>query len=383
MAVFIVVFVLYYLLLLTFAVGWKRAIRPGAESTRDQEHFVTVIVAARNEENTIRYLLEDLDRQQTDGFEVLVVDDHSDDRTSTVVATFAKRARFPLKIVNPGTLHGKKNCISAGVSDARGSVIVTTDADCRVGKGWIACLRQCFDRSDVQFVSAGVRIRQQGSLRAELQAAEFVSLVGTGAASIGLGCPTMCNGANMAFRRMTFQEVNGYEGNLHIASGDDEFLMRKIDARYPGGVIFCSDPASVVETAPVPWPEFLSQRIRWAGKWTNHGLSVSASLAIFIFTFHLTFLALAPVVSAEGGGMVGTALTLVFVKAVLEYWFLQPVGRFLGLRWNWITFLLLQLAYPLYAVALGILANIRTPAWKGRKIKRRHIEMPSRFAENR
>ncbi len=37
----------------------------------------------------------------------------------------------------------------------------------------------------------------------------------------------MCNGANLAFRKDVFNEVSGYKGNIQIASGDDEFLMRK------------------------------------------------------------------------------------------------------------------------------------------------------------
>ena len=42
----------------------------------------------------------------------------------------------------------------------------------------------------------------------------------------------MCNGANLAYERKAFFEVNGFTGIDHIASGDDMLLMQKIAQRF-------------------------------------------------------------------------------------------------------------------------------------------------------
>lgn len=377
----VILFGLYFILLVLLTRGWRRAVQPLQVSGEVTDGPVTVIIAARNEENTIGELLEDLDRQRTNNFEVIVVDDHSEDNTAGVIKTWARKVGYPLTLINPGVLQGKKNSLSTGIGHARGPVVIVTDADCRVGDEWIASLRGCFENADTKFVAGAVRIQRDNTWRSALQATEFVSLVGTGAAAIGSGYPVMCNGANMAFRKETFLEVKGYEGNRHIASGDDEFLMNKIQNRYPGGVRFCSDSEATVETAAVSWREFISQRIRWAGKWKGHGLSLSAAIAIFVFSFHFSLLTIFPASLLAYHPLI--PLSLLAVKAILEYSFLSAVCRFIGLKWNWPAFGLLQVIYPLYAVTIGIAANVGATTWKGRKIKSGLMEMHSPLAENR
>lgn len=371
LTVLLILFGLYFIVLILLIRGWRRAVRTPPPATGINE-TVTVAIAARNEEETIGRLLDDLDRQCSGNFEVIVVDDHSSDNTSQVVRTFAERARYPLHVLNPGSLQGKKNSLSAAVAHARGSLVIVTDADCRVGEGWVASVRECFYHSSVKFVSAAVRIQQDGTLPTALLTTEFASLVGAGAATIGGGYPVMCNGANMAFRKEAFLEVNGYEGNRHIASGDDEFLMKKIHARYPEGLVFCSNPAAVVGTEAVPWKEFIPQRIRWAGKWRLHGASAGAAMALFVFSFHLSLLTVFP--AALFGDNPVPSLILLAAKALLEYIFLSAVCRFLSVKWSWGAFVLLQLVYPLYAVTIGILANVGSTTWKGRKIKTQRRE---------
>lgn len=375
----VILFAVYFVLMILLMRGWKYAVHPLGTSTGRTDELITVIIPARNEQVTIGALLEDLGRQKTENFEVIVVDDHSDDNTAGVVRSYAAKASYRLTLLHPGAMHGKKNCLAMGVHHANGSIVLATDADCRVGEEWIATLRRCFDRTNTRFVSGPVRIHRDGTLGTALQAIEFASLVGSGAAAIGSGHPVMCNGANMAFRKETFLKVGGYEGNRHIASGDDEFLMHKIHHRYPGSVMFCSAMEAAVETYAAPWPHFFSQRIRWAGKWKAHGISLGALAAILIFLFHFSLLTLLPATIMTYPYLVAMLLT---GKMVLEYSFLRTVCRFLGVTWSWTAFFLLQLIYSPYAVAIGTAANFGSTTWKGRKIKSHRVEMRSRFAEN-
>src|SRR5690606_24407046 len=137
--------------------------------------------------------------------------------------------------------------------------------------------------------SGGVRIRQDGNLFSALQAMEFASLIGSGAATLALGIPVMCNGANLAFRKEAFQQAGGYGDNNHVPTGDDVFLLRRIFSHDPRSVRFNAFPESVTETEPASTlSEFVRQRIRWASKWNLHPKPDSALLAAFVFFVHLS-----------------------------------------------------------------------------------------------
>jgi hypothetical protein len=71
-------------------------------------------------------------------------------------------------------------------------------------------------------------------------------LVGSGACAMMIGKPNMCNGANIAYPKAVFEEVNGFDGNEHIASGDDEFLMHKIAEKYPNQIVFAHYQPNIV-----------------------------------------------------------------------------------------------------------------------------------------
>ena len=212
-----------------------------------------------------------------------------------------------------------------------------------------------------------VKIEPKKNIFSELQSIEFASLIGSGAATLSFGIPTMCNGANLAYRKNVFEEVDGYKGNESIASGDDEFLMRKVFERYPESVRFNNLKESVVSTVPSKSiSQFVSQRIRWAGKWRHHRDLSTKLLGLFIFIFHVSVISL-PVVyylNPPAGDML---LAFFISKVIVEYLFLHRVTSWLGVRWSWLSFSLLQLLYPVYAIVVGFASLIISPVWKGRK----------------
>lgn len=370
---------LYFFFLLILRKGWKRVVQPRTLRPSDHHAFVTVVIAARNEAANIAKLLGDLEHQTAGDFEVVVVDDHSDDDTATIARTFLGNPTYRLEILSMNGTSGKKAAVTAGVLSARGSVILTTDADCRLGPRWIEHVTSSFEPG-IKFVSGGVRIGTAQSIGTRLQAAEFASLVGAGASAIGLGYPVMCNGANMAFTRDAFLEVGGYAGNAHIPSGDDVFLLQKIHARYPGSATFCPHSDAVVETAAVSWGHFLNQRVRWGAKWKQADSFTTPALALFVGFVHLSWLVLVPVAILSGS--VVEPVLLLLGKAVVEMLYLRDVQRFLGVKWSWGVFFILQVTYSIYVVTVGVLANFKKPAWKGRKMGRTPVEMRSRLADN-
>jgi poly-beta-1,6-N-acetyl-D-glucosamine synthase len=158
--------------------------------------------------------------------------------------------------------------------------------------------------------------------------------------------------------------VGGYEDNLQIASGDDEFLMRKVNMKYPHGSIFIGAKNAIVTTRPqATFYDFMQQRIRWASKWRFSTSIESKSLALLVLGVQMACI----------GALVGCLFfyepifpVLLITKAGLEAIFLIRVCKFLDTRWSWPAFFVLQLLYPFYVVLVGILSNLLSFRWKGR-----------------
>lgn len=346
-------------------IGWKRAVRPSVYASPTS--FVSVIVPFRNEADAITCLLEDLSAQRYPAFEVILVNDHSEDDSLTVISRVCEkfpRLQEQLKILHCTTQAGKKAALTLGIAHAKGDSIITTDADCRVGKDWIQETAKHFTHRTVMVVG-GVRFSATNFFE-KIQQLEFASLIGSGAATLAWSLPSMANGANLAFTKEAFQEVGGYAGNEHIPSGDDEFLLRKMHQRFPHSICFNTSRASIVETIPTKsWPHFLQQRLRWAGKWSLHRGGFSKLLAISIFSFQLVFL-LTPWLILMGSLSWTLGTLLLISKALLEFSFFLPILRQLGISFSLPAFLSLQFIYPYYVVAVGLLANGRKYTWKGR-----------------
>lgn len=395
---------------------------------------ITVVVAVRNEAENIFNLLEDLNKQDypEQNFEVIIVDDNSEDETVNIVHRFLKKAIFTLKVFPAGNSKyekdgfGKKNAIEVGISAASGELIVTTDGDCRLNSGWLTILQNFYVSKDAKFISAPVsfnierRIQNTeysysstnhqtsnplvvlqrishgawNTLRSALctlfdamQTIEFAGLIAVGASSITKGSPNMCNGANIAFTKKIFYEVNGFEGYKDIASGDDEFLMHKI-FEHSTSVYFLKNTEATVYTSPAKKiSQFIAQRKRWASKWTKYADIKVRLLAIFIFCVNLCLIAFIILVIFQKSWYL-YFLILILIKMLVEYVFLSSIMKFfnlkkglggikeikppireVGKKFNYLAFLLIELFHPFYVVLLGCLSNLGAYWWKGRRVR--------------
>lgn len=323
----------------------------------------------RNEALNITNLLTDLSEQDYPNAEVIVVDDHSEDNSSEVFNNWLTNHKvkpgFCRLFANKGM--GKKAALAQAIAEAQGEIILTTDADCRLPSTWISTTVQRFNEK-TQLVVGAVRMKAS-SFTDRLQQLEFGSLIGSGAATLGWQLPTMANGANLAFRKSAFSAVDGYEGNTHIASGDDEFLMRKIESYFPGSISFNHDSRAVVETnAHQHLKSFVNQRIRWSSKWALHQTYFSKLLALLVFGVQTVFL-LSPWLMLAGYLDAWLFVGLFLAKAVGEYYFFAPVLRQIQVPFNWPAFIILQFIYPYYVTTIGLLANVAGYQWKGRGYK--------------
>ncbi|MFW5761078.1 MAG: glycosyltransferase [Cyclobacteriaceae bacterium] len=373
---FTTIFAIYLLFLVLTYIAW-RAI-PGRFHQQFQAHiYVTVIIPVRNESSNIQYLLKDLQEQKYPHqlMEVIVVNDNSSDGTEGKVQNMINQVDYHLRVFNlelPIAFSGssKKLAISQAIAKAKGEIIVTTDGDCRVRDNWLLHLIYPIQENEAVFVAGPVAFTDEKNYFQKLQTIEFSSLIISGAVAISLHRPTMCNGANLAYRKDAFRRVNGYQGNEGIASGDDEFLLQKISKCFAATrIIFQKSKEAIVFTSAQPdWKSFFQQRRRWAGKWKKHGNPVIMALALFVFIFQISFIAAVLLVLIQSS-LNPVILWLICTKILLEFILLKNALQFLNKKLNLLKFMVLQFLYPFYVVYFGIAANFGSFNWKGRTYK--------------
>ncbi len=348
--------------------GLNHAIIPEGEIST-----FSILIAARNEAANLPQLLRDLAAQTFPAarFEVLIADDHSTDATAALVAAAARDSAFSLRLITlPVPQTGKKAALLIALRAARAPWLVCTDADCRPGPGWLTAYAAQLGRAPgASFISGPVLLTGPASGLQMLVGLEFAGLVGVGAACIARQQPTMCNGANLAYRRAAFEAVGGFADNLHVASGDDEFLLHKIHAAFPGSVHFLGDAAAIVRTAaPGTLRALLRQRVRWASKWRHYQSAAPRRLALLVLGANVALAA------GVGAGLLWPAFwpwvgAAGLLKLGADAWFLGPVLGFFGRRrWLW-ALLPLQILYAPYALAVGAAGWRGGYQWKGRAVR--------------
>ncbi|HRI80222.1 MAG TPA: glycosyltransferase, partial [Cyclobacteriaceae bacterium] len=358
----------YCLFVLILIAGWRRMERSVVKGTGKLKLGISVVIACRNEADNVEALIESLSKLEypKESFEVIFVDDHSTDDTVTKIKSGISGHFNFFLISNESALHGKKQALQSGIAMARYDCMATTDADCIVPTDWLSYISLFFENDNLQMLIGGVLQKRGNSLFARLQRMEFSSLIGVAAASLGWGRAVLGNAANLAFRKTAFLEVNGYKGNLHIASGDDEFLIRKVAARFPGGISFMNFSESWVSTLPMESvKDFFNQRLRWAGKWRHNTDPMSKVLAVYILTVQWVWLLLLVRIFWNPDSL----LIIAVIKVLAEAIYFFHINRFQRTGFDGVTFLLLQIIYPFYVIFTGLFSLTGTFRWKDRKYK--------------
>ena len=344
-----------------------------AKKQSSTTNFLSVIIPVRNEQENIEALLNDLEKQNFpyERFEVLVVDDGSTDQTAGIVRRLSMHSACKIHLISltdAPTRSPKKRAIETAIQQAKGNLIVTTDGDCRVKPNWLQSISDCHISTKAKLISGPVTFFQETSFTDHLQTVEFSSLIGSGASVIAAGFPSLCNGANLAYEKSAFFAVNGYDGVRHIASGDDEFLMHKISAAFPGRVKFLKNPEAIVSTkAHKDWSLFFKQRKRWASKWKHYQSKTPLILAFYVFACNLSFI-LSVILLLSGSLDTNSFLILLLIKCAPEWLFLGTILQFLRKPVSILFIPVTQIFYSFYVCFFGIIAQKPEYDWKGRQL---------------
>jgi len=312
--------------------------------------FVSVIVAFRNEQKNLPVLMSYLAIQDYDPelFELIAVNDNSSDSSFESASSFTGIKN--LKVINSKG-KGKKMALRTGIEAAAGSIIITTDADCRMGIKWISTIMSFEAMHKPDMIICPVRLEGGRGFFHGFQEIEFLSLQGITAGTAVSGDPVMCNGAALAFRR---EEYLKHAGNLHdeLVSGDDVFLLHSMKKDSGKTILWLeSEEASATTHASRDLLAFLRQRGRWiskAGAYSDRFTKllaivtfVTISVQLLLITFGLFF-----------PGLLWVFAAFFALKSIPDFLILSnTTGRYEErslLKW----FIPSQLVYPVYVLAI-------------------------------
>ncbi len=362
----------YVLVVITFMVGWAK-IATFKPSEKKGTTSVSIIIAARNEEDKIAKTIADVLAQSYDRnlIELIVIDDHSTDSTAEIVQSYANRGVILIQLNEKNAINSyKKKAIETAIGIAKGHLIVTTDADCRMGPEWLATIVSYYEKTGCKMISSPVAYFEEKSFFEEAQALEFAYLIGLGASTIGNKNPSTCNGANLAYEKQAFIEVGGFKGIDDLASGDDELLLHKMAANYADKIGFIKNEDAIVYTnAKATVGEFIQQRKRWASKSTRYKAKSVMALGVSVWLFNLSILT--NVILAVFFPLVILPILIfqLLAKLLVEFIFLHQMMAFFKrkhLLW-WLP--ILNALHIIYIVYIGIAGNSGKYNWKGRTVK--------------
>jgi cellulose synthase/poly-beta-1,6-N-acetylglucosamine synthase-like glycosyltransferase len=369
-AVPLVCLLMYGLFLMRTAWFFAR-IRP-REKASTPTHKVSVIIPARNESGSIGRCLRGVLQQDYPAhlLQVIVVNDHSEDDTRSIAQSIAESDSRLLVLDLPsqqGTAY-KKAAVTFGIAHATGDIILTTDADCSAGPGWVSAMAAHFDRG-VGMVSGPVMLTGP-SLFAKLQTLEFMGLIAVGGGSIAAGTPNMCNGANLAYRKDLFEALGGFKGVDGIASGDDEFLLHRMAKSGKGSIAFAKCKDAIVSTpAQSGLRSFITQRRRWVSKSTHYERKSITWVLVAAYLAMLTFPLLTGLAIWAEPACWWALIAAFGFKTIAEMSVLVPAAHFFGVKRLLPLVLPEQLLHVPYLLFIGIAGNVGDVAWKGRKVK--------------
>ncbi len=331
----------------------------------------SMIIPFRNEATHLEALINsiaELNYPKTH-FEVLMIDDDSEDTSVELIkALKSKHSALNLSVLKNErkTNAPKKDAITVGVKHAKSAWIVTTDADCLLPKYWLDIYDNFIGHHSPNLVTGPVIYHNGNRFIDRFQILDLLSLQGVTIGSFGIGRPMMCNGANLAYSKSLFNEVKGFDGNTHIASGDDVFMLEKALKHDKDKVHYIKNNLLTVKTTTESnLSDLLKQRVRWASKTSNYNSLFGKLTGLIVILMNALILCL-PLFYFVGFISAKSLLYTFVIKVLIDFLLIYKSARFLEQDQFITSFITSSFIYPFFSTYVAVLSVFRDYKWKGR-----------------
>ncbi|MEA2097319.1 MAG: glycosyltransferase [Candidatus Cloacimonadota bacterium] len=329
--------------------------------------FVSIVIAARNEEKNIARLLTTLVNQtyQSDRFQIIIANDGSNDETASIVDRFSQKWD-KIKLLNvtgrEKAISPKKNALSQAIEMAEGEIILSTDADCLVGQYWIESMVACFNDNEMVIGFSRTKLVDwsNADFIRKFEHFDFLAMLFAAAGAISSGKYFSCSGQNIAYKKEAFYKVGGFEKIKHLISGDDVNLMQLF--RKSGmKVNFAFTDHSYVYTKPIDnIGKFLSQRSRWT---SNMKWQILLNPEFFVYLLSVFFITFLPIVILFNFWQLGVGVLL--LRMIFELIFLKYGYEVFGENKKKLIFYPVWFfIQPFYIIVIALMGGLNLFSWK-------------------
>jgi glycosyltransferase involved in cell wall biosynthesis len=351
---FLVVAGIQIIYLVTFLLGYTR--QPAVKDPGPVP--VSVIVCAHDEEGNLRELIPQLLAQNHPTFELIIVNDRSNDGTYDFLREETQN-NPKLRVVNvdrtPPHVNGKKYAITLGVKAAAFEWVLLTDADCRPKNDrWIAAMSQQFQEPSQFVLGMSSYLKEPGFLNLFVR---FETLI-TALQYVGFALvrnPYMGVGRNLAYKKSMFLEKKGFNNFLSVTGGDDDLFVNQ-HANSRNTAIQITPDAQVYSHPKTSWTSFFHQKVRHLSVGKHYRFKHRFLLGLFTLTWIFTWF--------TGLALLALDITnywvpiVLVVRMILLIMTVRTLLRRTGLTFEIWTIPVLDFLYTFYYISTGLVASL-------------------------
>ena len=342
--VLLILIFLFLLINLFFYISIKKAFSKKINQVSKTK--ISVVVAAKNEEDNIPNLISALGNQDYDRnlFEVIIVDDNSSDKTyERTQQLISGKKNFSVIKADLKTLPGKKGALTIGIKRTKYDFIMITDADCTPQKDWIKTYSGIFSKG-FDFIFGVAPFNKENSFINNLSCFENIrsSILTFTAAIIGL--PYSAAARNFGFKKSSFEKIKGYSNTLETLSGDDDLLLREA-VKNKMKIGLAADKNSFVYSKT---KNNLKDYLRQKARHTETSLYYLLAHKLFLGFWHLLNLSFlfSPVLIFVDS----IFLSLFLVKIIADVIVVFNLQKYFGYGFNLLMIFYLQLTYEFFLI---------------------------------
>ena len=328
---------------------------------------VTVVVCAHNEAENLQNYLQILLSQDYPEYEVIVVDDESEDSTLILLEQYAREyPNFYHTFVPKGArvISSKKLALTIGIKAAHYDHILLTDADCRPeSRNWIREMMKGYDADSTEMVLGFSPYFEKDTLLSGLISYDtlFNGLQYMGMAQAGH--PYMGVGRNLSYRRSTFFNNQGFQGLLDVRAGDDDLFVSKVITNYrkrnhrKSNVHVVCNPDALTWSAPkTTWKQWMQQKQRHLSVSNKYTLTNKIRLTFEPFTRGMIYALLLVTLLYGSHMLVAAVIALWLIRLLIMLLVMNRAARKLQLSRMGLEIILYDIFLPvitLYDMAVN------------------------------
>jgi glycosyltransferase involved in cell wall biosynthesis len=320
---------------------------------------ISVVVAAKNEEKNIAFLINSLAGQEypKEKYEVIIIDDNSDDNTySLAKGLISDKPQFSVYKAENKKYAGKKGALDFGISNAKYENILITDADCLPGKEWIKSFSCKFSES-YDFIFGHAPFIQGNNLVNKISCFENLRSTVLTFSAAEAGFAYSAAARSFGFKKTAFERIKGYSNTTETLGGDDDLLLREaVKNKMKTGTVY-NKQAFVYSSSMNKLESYLRQKSRHTKTSTHYLLSRQLILVLWHGVNLLCFI-------SPLAAVFNPFFLLPFITKVSgDYIIVSVYSNKLGYKFNLAEKIYLQFAYEIFIVINFVNSLLKKDRW--------------------